>query len=1020
MNRWGQIFLLLIGLANSRQLSFAQQDAWSVRHYTDENGLPQNSIKQMAFDGAGYLWLATSSTIIRFDGQQFQVHDVKKMGFKEPLIKKFIFSPQSRSVYVLSQQNELARLNQGNFTVLNTKLPTDFLFSNFSFRPYLYGNILPYKFDDGVYSYLLPAANSVDYFFRNDTIKKYRGKELLFSTRNTIPKSQLWRFFVLGENLFYVDERGQFFHVEERVNRSVVLGDLAQNKLLGKPGNEIRPVVNTITGEVFIYLEDGLYFLNTDSEGKLSSTKILQGFDFSDYAISLISYNASEQKVFIASYTDGLYIFNRKKFSSVTIDEMMDANLDNFYSAQVAFASDKVLTSQGSVFNVDGLVEYRETFDRYSDRTSLAKGAYGHIYTKYLNTLYRWDSKAEELEKEWLLNRVISVLYTGLDSSLWLGTKAPGGLYFLDVKKPDAVPERICPSLPDVNFIFQNRPEIVWVGTAAGLYYVHKKLRKIRFVPELKNKEIRSIYADTSEVNKLWVLTANDGVHSIDGFKVTKLPNDKRNFLNDARCLLADTLGYFWITTGKGLFRVAQVDWQDFADGKSDVVYYHYFGKSSGFNTNEFSGACEPCGIRLANGYFSLPSLSGLVWFRPEEVVPELPKNPIFIDKVVLDGKKLKPTSDSIYQLKNHFNSLAVYYSSPYYGNGFNLVVETKLDDDSWQVSRSSPIVYNGLASGEHRLYIRKPNGEPGGGYDVELLVLDVPKAYWQTGWFLLLCAFSMLGLLYAYTKFRVFYIKKRNEQLEESIEERTVELKETISALRKSQEIVSRDAELQKRLTASIAHDVKTPLKYLLLTAGSLSKIPAEELNKEQATIKTVYASIYRIYHFTDNLLAYIKSSFSDKELTIRDTVHLRSLIQEKVDIFNDVASTQGTYIENRVDDDILFISNKNLLSIVLHNIIDNAVKFTFNGKITIDVNKQEKSYQITVTDTGVGIYPEQMEAIQAFFESDAENWDPGYNKHNGLGMVIIKEIMKQLNGQLFIDSEKDMGTTVVLVIPE
>jgi len=523
---------------------------------------------------------------------------------------------------------------------------------------------------------------------------------------------------------------------------------------------------------------------------------------------------------------------------------------------------------------------------------------------------------------------------------------------------------------------------------------------------------------DPQRPDELWVITDNAGMYLHKNGKTHLMPTDREKYLDDARCMLRDSAGYFWISTGKGLFSVAGDDMVDYAEKRNDRVYYFHYGKSNGFNSNEFNGYCQPCGLRLQNGYFSFPSLNGLVWFRPENVRPEYPSAPMYIDRVEVDGEWLRTLDDTL-RLARNFKGLSIHYTTPYFGSRNNLNFETKLDNEEWQPASTDNISFNSLPTGTHELYIRKLNGPGPGNYSVKKMVLVIPPAFWQTAWFIALCILFIVGAIYLYTRLRVLYMQRRNELLEEAITERTQELKQTIQALKESKEIIGRDAELQKRLTATIAHDVKTPLKYLLLTAGSLSKTPPEQLGAEHETIKTVHSSLYRIFHFTDNLLAYIKSRFNDEPDAETEAIHLEDVVQEKIDIFRDIAKSQSTVIENRVGEHVVIKCNRNLLSVVIHNLIDNAVKFTFNGTIRCEARRNESEIQVSVTDTGVGIHPEQMESIQLFFESEDLKWDPGYNKHNGLGLVIIKEIVKQMGGRIIMDSEKGEGTTVIVYLP-
>src|SRR5690606_19936591 len=120
--------------------------------------------------------------------------------------------------------------------------------------------------------------------------------------------------------------------------------------------------------------------------------------------------------------------------------------------------------------------------------------------------------------------------------------------------------------------------------------------------------------------------------------KITNFPSDENGYLLHAHCIFEDRKGIFWVTTNKGLFRVAKKDLLAYAEtGNVANLWFDYFSKWDGFGTNEFNGGCQPCAVRLPNDYVSFPSLNGLVWFKPEEVESEHPNSSIFLDDVTVN-----------------------------------------------------------------------------------------------------------------------------------------------------------------------------------------------------------------------------------------------------------------------------------------------------------------------------------------------------------------------------------------------
>ena len=98
-----------------------------------------------------------------------------------------------------------------------------------------------------------------------------------------------------------------------------------------------------------------------------------------------------------------------------------------------------------------------------------------------------------------------------------------------------------------------------------------------------------------------------------------------------------------------------------------------------------------------------------------------------------------------------------------------------------------------------------------------------------------------------------------------------------------------------------------------------------------------------------------------------------------------------------------------------VFVNLLDNAVKYSRSGdRIRVEAAAMAQGVQVVVSDTGVGIAPEQLPHIrQKFYQTDPGN--PG----SGLGLALVEEIVRLHGGQLEIDSELGVGTTVTVTLP-
>ncbi len=136
---------------------------------------------------------------------------------------------------------------------------------------------------------------------------------------------------------------------------------------------------------------------------------------------------------------------------------------------------------------------------------------------------------------------------------------------------------------------------------------------------------------------------------------------------------------------------------------------------------------------------------------------------------------------------------------------------------------------------------------------------------------------------------------------------------------------------------------------------------------------------------------------------------------------MLREIANSKGTKIENKIADDDIIISDKNILSIILHNLISNSAKFTQNGIISISSEYGDSVYKIIIADNGKGMHPEQLERIRTINNQNfpmSVNPASGENG-NGLGYLIITELVELLKGKLQIESSYGKGTRVEIILP-
>ncbi|MBK8610853.1 MAG: ATP-binding protein [Chitinophagaceae bacterium] len=130
-------------------------------------------------------------------------------------------------------------------------------------------------------------------------------------------------------------------------------------------------------------------------------------------------------------------------------------------------------------------------------------------------------------------------------------------------------------------------------------------------------------------------------------------------------------------------------------------------------------------------------------------------------------------------------------------------------------------------------------------------------------------------------------------------------------------------------------------------------------------------------------------------------------------------MANQKKIELANRVEPELQVTQFFEPLKILIYNLVTNAIHFSEKADITIQASENGNNITISVSDEGSGMTPEQIKNIMAdqFIVSSA-NVDN--KKGNGLGYLIIKDLLKMMGAQIQISSEKNIGTTVYVELPK
>ncbi len=214
------------------------------------------------------------------------------------------------------------------------------------------------------------------------------------------------------------------------------------------------------------------------------------------------------------------------------------------------------------------------------------------------------------------------------------------------------------------------------------------------------------------------------------------------------------------------------------------------------------------------------------------------------------------------------------------------------------------------------------------------------------------------------------------------------------------------------------LSHDLRGPLGSVTSTVQMLDQdiLSPEEFSELKPEVNRQLKSLNTLL---DNLLQWARHYIQGHTHANPAQVNLLLAARDTIELLNDIAETKGIGINNNIPDNIEVLCDPEQLQIIIRNIVMNAVKFTpNNGCITLNAIAVEDSVNLSISDTGVGMLPEQ---INKLFTSTAETTTYGTDgeKGIGLGLLLCYEFVKANNGSITVTSEKGKGTTFNVQLP-
>lgn len=266
---------------------------------------------------------------------------------------------------------------------------------------------------------------------------------------------------------------------------------------------------------------------------------------------------------------------------------------------------------------------------------------------------------------------------------------------------------------------------------------------------------------------------------------------------------------------------------------------------------------------------------------------------------------------------------------------------------------------------------------------------------------------------------------KNYKENLEFLVVERTNELKKKseklenlVAELKLAKDAAEKSNRLKTEFLAQISHEIRTPLTAIMSYIGLLESDLKDKLTPDMAdSFSVIESSSERIIRTIELILNMSELQLGAyeplmKEFDIAETIdNILSLYMKKIE-------DKKLLLEKNIESSLPPVKlDKYSFIQIISNILDNAYKFTPAGKIRISAYSTKGRIYIEVEDTGVGIDSEYMERIFEAFSQEEQGYTRRYDG-NGLGLALTKKYCELNNMEIFLESRKNEGTKVTVVI--